>query len=372
MSHELWIPGPTQVRPEILAASATPMIGHRSAACRDLIERLDPGLRLAFGLAPDSTATVAVHTCSATGLMEAALRGAGPRVLSVVGGAFAKRWAEIAEALGKQVTRLDVPWGRAVSADQLRETVENYGPFDAVTIVVNETSTGVRTPLVPVHEVLRDYPDTQLFVDVVSLLAGAPIDLDDHGIDFALAGSQKALALPPGIAVCAVSERFLASARAMPSGSFYLDPVGIIEGHVERKTPSTPALGLYFALAQQLEDITAGVTLPEAERHLRGRAAWAARFEKHERMQARTVAWAQSHGLEHLPPAAEASPTVSCIQAGKLDAATFVVGLLERGFEISNGYGPLKGKTFRIGHMGDHTEEGLERLLGAADAVLRT
>ena len=89
-------------------------------------------------------------------------------------------------------------------------------------------------------------------------------------------------------------------------------------------------------------------------------------------MQARTVAWAQSHGLEHLPPAAEASPTVSCIQAGKLDAATFVVGLLERGFEISNGYGPLKGKTFRIGHMGDHTEEGLERLLGAADAVLRT
>ena len=95
----LWIPGPTEVRPEVLAACTTPMIGHRSAACAELVGAVDPGLRLAFGLAPDSTSTVAVHTCSATGLMEASLHGVGSRVLCVVGGAFAKRWATVAEAV---------------------------------------------------------------------------------------------------------------------------------------------------------------------------------------------------------------------------------------------------------------------------------
>jgi len=369
MNPKLWIPGPTEVRPEILAASAAPMIGHRTAACRELVASVDPGLHLAFGTDEDSTSTVAVHTCSATGLMEAALRGAGPRVLAIVGGAFAKRWAEIAERLGKTVVRLDVEWGRAVEPDALRASLSE-GSFDAVTLVVNETSTGVRTPLSTVAEVMADFPDTQLLCDVVSLLAGAPIDFDRHRIDFALAGVQKALALPPGIAVCCVSERYLEGARKANPGSYYLDPVTFIDGHVAQKTPSTPALGLYFALRQQLDDITNGATLPEAERHLSGAAAWQARFDKHLAMQARCVAWAATRGLALLPPSDEASPTVSCIRAGALDIANLTAGLLERGLAISNGYGPLKGQTFRIGHMGDHTEEGLDELLAAADVVL--
>ena len=368
MRPKLWIPGPTEVRPEILAASATPMIGHRTAACSELVASLDPGLRLAFGLAPDSKSTVAVHTCSATGLMEAALRGTGPRILAVVGGAFAKRWAEIAGRLGKDVVRLDVEWGRAVAPEALAAALA-AADFDAVTLVVNETSTGVRTPLDAVAGVLRDFPDTQLLCDVVSLLAGAPIDFDTHRIDFALAGVQKALALPPGIAVCCASERYLETARTVDTGSYYLDPVTFIDGHVARKTPSTPALGLYFALARQLDDITSGATLPEAERHLEGAAAWDARFAKHLRLQARCVAWAATRGFALLPPADEASPTVSCIRAGALDIAALTAGLAERGLAISSGYGPLKGQTFRIGHMGDHTEAGLDELLAAADEV---
>jgi aspartate aminotransferase-like enzyme len=369
MNPKLWIPGPTEVRPEILAASAAPMIGHRTAACSELVASVDPGLRLAFGLTESSTSTVAVHTCSATGLMEAALRGSGPRILAVVGGAFAKRWAEIAERLGKDVVRLDVEWGRAVEPDALR-TALAAGPFDAVTLVVNETSTGVRTSLAATAEVLADFPSSQLLCDVVSLLAGGPVDFDEHHIDFALAGVQKALALPPGIAVCCASERYLEGARQANPGSYYLDPVTFIDGHVARKTPSTPALGSYFALRQQLDDITSGATLPEAQRHLTGAAAWQARFDKHIAMQARTVAWAATRGLALLPPAAEASPTVSCIRAGALDIAALTAGLLERGLAISNGYGPLKGQTFRIGHMGDHTEDGLAELLAAADEIL--
>ena len=366
----LWIPGPTEVRPEVLAACTTPMIGHRSAACAELVGAVDPGLRLAFGLAPDSTSTVAVHTCSATGLMEASLHGVGSRVLCVVGGAFAKRWATVAEAVGKQVVRLEVPWGAAVGQDELRAALSSGAPFDAVTLVVNETSTGVRTHLDRVAEVLRDFEGTRLLVDVVSLLAGGPVDAEAHGVDFALAGTQKALALPPGLAVCCVSARYLDEARARTRPSMYLDPVAIVDGHVARKTPSTPAIGLYRALHRQLTDITDGVTLPEADRHLTGAAAWLARYAKHERMQARTVVWARGHGLELLPSDDDASPTVSCVRAGQVDVAALTAGLKQRGYEISNGYGPLKGETFRIGHMGDHTEAGLEELLAAADEVL--
>ena len=169
--------------------------------------------------------------------------------------------------------------------------------------------------------------------------------------------------------VCA-SERYLESARAHPSGSFYLDPLQIIEGHAARKTPSTPAIGLYYALARQLEDISAGVNLPEAERTKSGAEAWAARFEVHRRMRASTEAWAERHGLELLPAPEHRSPTVSCIEAGTLDVPAFLAALEQRGFKLSNGYGDLKNKTFRLGHMGDHTEAELTELLAAADEVL--
>lgn len=366
----LWIPGPTEVRPEVLAECTRPMIGHRSRACSDLIASLDPGLRHAFGLEADSTSSVAVHTTSATGLMESALHGVGRRVLCIVGGAFAKRWAQIAGSMGKEVEVLDVEWGRSVDAVSLREALTERGPFDAVTLVSNETSTGVRTHLDRIGEVLRDFPDTLLLVDLVSYIAGAPVDFDTNGVDFGLAGVQKAFALPPGISVCCASERFLTSARAQQNRGSYLDPVAFIEGHAARKTPSTPAIGLYYALAKQLEDISTGAVLPESDHGLVGAAAWFARFAKHERMQARTVEWARGHGLELLPSADDASPTVSCIRAGHVDVADLCAGLAERGYEISNGYGPLKGQTFRIGHMGDHTEAGLEQLLAAADEVL--
>jgi aspartate aminotransferase-like enzyme len=129
---------------------------------------------------------------------------------------------------------------------------------------------------------------------------------------------------------------------------------------------------LYRALARQLEDITKGVTLPAAERGKTGPAAWTARFEKHGRLRQRTLQWAAGHGLAPFPPAELSSPTVSCIQAGGLDVAKLIDALKRRGHEIGNGYDKLKGLTFRIGHMGDHTEDGLEELLQAADEVLDT
>ncbi|MDA1266494.1 MAG: aminotransferase class V-fold PLP-dependent enzyme [Planctomycetota bacterium] len=356
---KLWIPGPTEVRPALLEAIAAPMIGHRSGAMTAAIERLDPGLKLAFGLAEGSSAQVAVHSVSATAMMESSLLGAGRRkVLSLVNGAFSERFAEVAELIGLEVRRLSVPMGEVVPPAAVAQVLAEEGPFDAVTVVSSETSTGTATPLAPLAKVLQPYPETWLLVDLVSWIAGAPVDFDACGIDFAFAGVQKAFALPPGISVGCASARYLERAATVPQRGFALDPVLIFEGHAKRKTPATPCIPLYFGLGQQLEDIG-----PTA-------ADWRARFDRHRRMQRTTIDWAAGHGLSLLPEEQFGSPTVSCIRAGDLDVAALVAGLAERGLQISNGYGDLKGKTFRIGHMGDHTEAGLADLLAAADEVL--
>jgi len=365
-TESLWIPGPTHVRPELLSQLAKPPIGHRSRAMIELIERIDPGLRLAFGLADDSSSVVACGTHSATGMMEGSLSAVGKRVLSVVNGAFSERWREIALVMRKDVTTLEVELGDAVSRESLEEALEGER-FDAVTLVVNETSTGVLTPLGPVAEALQGSPDTLLLIDVVSAIAGSPVDFDRHRVDFALAGINKALALPPGITVMCASARFLERARGRKRTSWYLDPVRTIEGHVARKTPTTPCISHYAALAQQLEDITAGYTLPPAEQGKTGREAWDARYAKHERMRARTLGWAEGHGIHPFPRRELSSPTISCLSATGIDVEALLSGLKNEGYEIGNGYGPLKGETFRIGHMGDHTEEALEELLSIAD-----
>lgn len=366
----LWIPGPTEVRPAIFKELTTPMFGHRAKAMGETIERIDPGLRLAFGLGTDSSSQVGVCTSSATAMMEGSLQGVGQRILCVVNGAFSKRWAEIAETLGKDVTRLEIPWGQAADEERLGTAIGGGAKYDAVTLVVNETSTGVLTPLAPIARAMQESPDTMLLVDVVSAIAGCPIDFDINRIDFALAGINKALALPPGLCVMCASERYLKGARSRTMRTWYLDPVRTIEGHAQRKTPTTPAIGLYLALARQLEDITSGATLPEGERQLKGANAWQARFDKHQRMRAMTLSWGAKHGFAPFPESDLSSPTVSCLRAAGLDVPTFLAGLKQAGHEIGGGYGPLKGETFRIGHMGDHTEENLASLLQEASKLL--
>lgn len=367
---KVWIPGPTEVRPEVLAECARPMIGHRSDAMAQLHDRIDPHLRLAFGVDEARGSQVAVHTTSATGLMEGCLHGVGKRVLCVINGSFSKRWGEIAELLRLQVTRLEKAMGEAASPAEIDELLRKFGPFDALTLVANETSSGVRTPLGPVAEVMSRHPNTLWLVDVVSHLAGMPVDFDANGIDFAFAGSQKALALPPGVTVLGASKRYLERVRGAKRASYYLDAVRVIDGHRERQTPATPCIPLYFALARQLEDISAGVTLPVSERGLRGPAAWDARYAKHLRMQRMTEDWAARHELKYVPAPELRSWTVACIRKGSIDVSKFLAQLKQRGHTISNGYGDLKGASFRIGHMGDHSEEDLAQLLRACDAVL--
>jgi len=366
----LWIPGPTEVRPEILAECARPMIGHRSKAMTSLYERIDPHLKLAFGLADGSGAQVAVHTCAGTGLMESSLLGVGPRVLCVTNGSFSKRYHDIAVALGKDVVKLTAPMGSQVPFADIETALATQGPFDALTIVSNETSTGVRTPLGELAAVTKKFPQTMVLVDFVSWIAGAAIDFDANGFDFGFAGIQKALALPPGLTVGCASKRYLEAAKQRKSRGYYLDPIKVFEGHADRATMATPCISLYYALAKQLEDISAGVPLPTSQRGKTGRAAWQARFDEHVKMQQVTEAWAASNDLEMLPSAGLRSVTISCVQAGDLDVPAFLTAMKTKSHELGNGYGDLKDKTFRIGHMGDHTESRLAEMLQLADDAI--
>jgi aspartate aminotransferase-like enzyme len=355
------------------------MVGHRSSAMAELVARTDEGLVHAFGLDDGSDARVGIAPTSGTGMMEGALLGVGERVLCIVGGAFAKRWAEIARTLGKDVRVLEAEWGSLVDDVELADILDHEGPFDAVTMVASETSTGTLTPIKYVSNVLQAFPDTLLLVDVVTLLAGGVVDFDECVVDFAFAGTQKALACPPGLAVFCASEDWIESAEGRERRSWYLDPLRHLEGQQKRSTPTTPAIPLYRALALQLEDITAGRTLPPHRREhdgapVTGRAAWEARYAEHDAMRARTLEWAASRGLAPLPAPEHSSPTVSCLRtapdADAHDLGALVTGLAERGLVIGGGYGPLKGETFRIGHMGDHTEAELVELLAAADELL--
>ncbi|MHC4449583.1 MAG: pyridoxal-phosphate-dependent aminotransferase family protein [Planctomycetota bacterium] len=320
-----FLPGPSEVHPEVLAAMQRPMIAHRSAECAELMDRVQPVLQQLFG----TTRPVLIGACSATGFMEAGIRLLAPgRVLALVNGAFSERFALIAEACGHEVERRVVDWGRA------HDSIGDTGGFCAVLVAHNETSTGVVQPIAKIAKAIAPTP---LLVDSTSGLGGAELNFDQDDLAYALTGSQKALALPPGLAFAVVREDLLEQA----SGSFYFD----LRRYAENPPPFTPALPQLYALAAQVERI--------AEEGI------GARLARHQAMAERVWEWAADRRI--LADPAHRSPTVSCILEPESDALR--ARLSEQGFTIGNGYGKLKGKAFRIGHMGDQNLASLDRLL---------
>lgn len=351
---KLFIPGPTEVRSEVLQAMAQPMISHRGRAFEDLFARLQPRLRQLFA----TRARVYISTSSGTGLWEAASRNCvhdEHPILHLINGAFSERWAEVSAANGKRVVRLEVPWGRAVRPEQVAQALK-ADHYDAVALVHNETSTGVINPLAEIAAVVREHTDTFLLVDAVSSLGGAPIEVDAWGLDVCLTSSQKCLALPPGLSFAAVSDRALARAQEVPYRGYYFDFLELERMLARNHTPATPAIPLLYALDVQLDRILAE-GLP-------------ARFARHAQMAARVQAWA----AERFALFAEEgyrSPTLTTVaNTCRIDVEALNAFLRERGMQISNGYGKLKGETFRIAHMGDLTPDEIEELLTALDEFL--
>ncbi|HYT05918.1 MAG TPA: alanine--glyoxylate aminotransferase family protein [Gemmatimonadales bacterium] len=342
-----FLPGPTDVHPEVLAAMQRPMIGHRSSAMERLLAGVEQPLARLFRTAR----TVLVGTTSATGFMEMAVRnGVRRRALSLVNGSFSERFAHLVSACGRECVRLDVPLGCAVEPDMLRDALRRT-PVDAVTLVHSETSTGVLQDLEALATVVREFDDVLFLVDAVTSLAGSPVETDRWGLDFVLTGSQKALALPPGLAFAAASERMLERAKTLPARGLYFDLVSFTAATAKHQPTNTPAISLLFALEAQLRriDREGGVE---------------ARWGRHDAMRRRVETWSEEHGIAYLPREGRRSWTVSCLTLPQGRSAKQVVtGLKEAGWTIGAGYGSLKDTTIRIGHMGDHTVGALEELL---------
>ena len=351
--HEvLFIPGPVEVDEELRQIMAMPLIGHRNpkfvAEVQAVCEKLR-GLYL-------TRATTLFENAPATALMEAGIRNLVPRggrTLHLTCGAFSERWAKISTASGRNPDTLAVEWGRCTTPAELRDQLVTFGPYDAVCITHNETSTGVLAPLAELAAVIREVsPESFILVDVVTSVGGAEVRFDDWGLDLAFAGTQKCLALPPGLVTFAVSDRAMDRAAGVEERGYLFDFLTAKKGMAEGKTTATPCVPLVYALSRQLDRI-ADETIE-------------ARWRRHLDMQRCTADWATANGYEFfVEDETLRSPTVTTLRAPGRDVMELAQKAKAAGFAMDKGYGKLKGEAFRIGHMGDHTVTRLERLLGA-------
>jgi predicted phosphoserine aminotransferase len=355
-----FLPGPTEVRPDILDAQASQMIGHRGSAIRELIGELEEGLQEVFL----TSRPVVISTSSATGLMEAAVRNgvARGRVLSLVNGAFSERFSEISIGCGHDTEVWEIEWGKAHDVDEVASRLESE-TYDAVTLSQSETSTGALQDLEGIAGAVRRHPGTMLLVDSVTGVGGVEVRTDEWGVDFILTGSQKALALPPGLAFGVASEAMMARSEKAEHKGYYFDLIPLHESLAKNETPATPAVSLLYALRVQLE-------------HMRAEGM-EARWRRHLDMQSRTIDWVEEMraggvDIDVFAEAGHRSPTVTTIAVpGAEGGPAIVSAMLERGFVIGAGYGKIKDSTIRIGHMGDHTVDELEELLEALAGVIR-
>ena len=348
-----FLPGPTEVRLEVLAALTRPMIGHRGPAFDALFARLQTGLKTVFR----TSRPVYVTASSGTGMMEAAIRNApaGP-ILCLINGAFSERFANIARACDREVRVLETPMGTVHDHADVKRMLAG-GWFAAMTATHSETSTGALTDVAALAHVAHAH-GAMILVDSVSGLAGAPLETDAWQLDFVLTASQKALALPPGLAFGVASEAFVQQAQAAAGRGRYFDIVEMEEFALRNSTPATPALSLLYALDIQLPAILA--------------EGMEARWARHESMRTLTERWAEDRpGTSVLATKGSRSPTVSVITLPDGIGGDAVVGAVaERGITVGGGYGPLRNRTFRIGHMGDHTSATVQRCLDACDDAL--
>lgn len=353
MHKKLFIPGPTEVRKEILSAMSTPMIGHRGKEFEALFASIIPKMQKMMY----TKNTIFLSTSSATGLMEAAVRNCTDRkCLNLCCGAFSERWHEITKANGKAADALNVDWGKAVKPEMLRDKLETEN-YDAVTFTHNETSTGVMNPIEEAAEVMKEYPDTIFMIDAVSSFGGTKIDVDKLGIDILLFSVQKAMALPPGFSVCSVSEKALEKAKTVENKGHYFNFLDLLESAKKNQTPYTPSISHMYALNRQLDDI-----LKEGLEN---------RYARHMKMAQMVRSWAKDNFAIFTEPGYE-SPTLTTISNTKnISVKDLNSKLGERGYTISNGYGKIKDTTFRIAHMGDIQPEEVKALLNEIDNILQ-
>jgi len=356
MSHhiKLFIPGPVEVSPATFAAMSQPMMGHRGKGFQDMYAEIQPQLQTLFG----TQGLVFLSTSSAWGVMEGAIRNlVAKKVLNCCCGAFSDKWYDVAKRCGKQAEAYQVEWGQPILAEEIDKRLAT-GAFDALTLIHNETSTGVLNPIKEIAALKAKYPDVMFIVDSVSGFTTVPMAFDELGIDVLLTGSQKAFALPPGLALFTASEAAYARAATMPDRGYYFDFLEFRANGEKSMTPSTPCISLIYGLKHQLE-----VIFNEGIEN---------RFARHERLNGLVHDWVRRNGFEFFAPEGYRSKSLTCVANNReIDVAKLNSILKsDHSLIIDGGYGKLKGKTFRISNMGDETDETITSLIASLDDAL--
>jgi len=356
MPHKrLFIPGPTEVHPDILAAMATPMIGHRGAEYSELQKRVTEKVqKLAYTSNP-----ILFSASSGSGLMEGAIRcSTVKRAIVFSVGTFGNRWFEIAQGNGIPADKHEVEWGKGLPSEVVDEHLST-GKYDCATLTHSETSTGVMSDLEEMAVVFRKYPEVVWCIDAVSSFGGVKIEVDKLGIDIMVTSSQKCLGLPPGLSLATFSPKAEKRAQGVRNRGYYFDLLQLLQFIREKnfQYPSTMTIPHMFALDRQMNRIE--------------KEGAEARFSRHDVMAAAVQRWARARFALY-PDEQYASRTVTCIKNTRgVSIADLNKELGKRNLMLSNGYGKLKEQTFRIAHMGDVQMSDIEELLGAIDDILK-
>lgn len=349
----LFIPGPVKVNEDVLQQLARPTLGHRGKEYAQLHgETVEILKKILF-----TDQNVFLSTSSASGIWEASIRNCvsfDETVLCTCCGAFSDKWANVAKSCGRNVEELKVEWGQATTPEMIDEKLAS-GKYAAVTLVYNETSTGLTNPVYQISEMMKQkYPDVLVFVDAVSGMVGLPMHFDDLGWDVAFASVQKAFAIPPGLAVAAVSNRALEKSKNVPNRGYYFDFQNFAKSAEKSQTPTTPNIPHIMALNYQCQKL-----LAEGMENV---------WQRHKEMGDYVRTWARGK-FDLFCDEKYASNTLTTVKNTKgINVAETIKAIQEKHNTIfGNGYGKLKEQTFRVAHMGDITIDDVKELLGWID-----
>jgi predicted phosphoserine aminotransferase len=348
---KLFTVGPVYVRDEVREEMSRQMFSHRSSDYKELHGGVIPKLQeLLF-----TKNHVMIYPSSATGIWESAAQNCvEKKALSCVQGAFSQRFAEVIEANGKVVERLEKAPGEAVTPEEL-DSVLSATDVDSVSMVYNETSTGIMNPLEELMKVCKDH-DVFTIVDVVSAVAGAPLYVDKWDIDICLFSVQKCLAVPPGVACASISERALERSEKAIGKGYYFDMKVLEQYHLKNQTPATPPIPQIFALSKSLDFI-----LEEGIENV---------WTRHKEISDYVKKRCKGMGFSVFGNEKYASQTLSCIESGEI-TKELLKKMKEKGYIIGSGYGKVKETTFRVGNMGNVHMGDAEEMLDVMEETIK-
>lgn len=356
MHKKLFIPGPVDVREDVLQKLATPQISHRSKDASALQKSISEKMQKLMY----TENTIILSTSSGSGLMEGAIRSCTRKRAAVFSvGAFGDRWFKMAKSNGVPADKISSVPGTPTTPEMVDEALST-GKYDVITVTHNETSAGIMNPVDEIGALLKSkYPDVLFLVDTVSSMGGTKIEVDKWGIDVCITSTQKCLGLPAGMSICSVSNRAIEAARLVENRGLYFDLVELYDT-IQKKDhqyPSTPSLPHMFALDYQLSKI-----MDEGLEN---------RFARHREMAQYVREWAKKHFALLVEEEKYLSNTLTTIKNTKeINVGDLNKKLGERGYMISNGYGDLKDKTFRISHMADYTLDEVKELIKNVNDIL--